>query len=121
MNLTPEKRQLTIDFEPSLVERHRNLRDCIGAGIYRRGLSTCAIDLNESPGNLSNQLSDESQRKFGVDEFELYLEKTKDYTPIYYLMAKFLHKPEVENNAALQALPEALAAVQALMKKAGLA
>lgn len=121
MNIPTEKRQLTIDFEPSLVERHRNLRDCVGAGIYRRGLSVCAIDLNESPGNLSNQLSDESQRKFGVDEFELYLEKTKDFTPIYYLMAKFLHKPEVENNAALQALPEALAAVQALMKKAGLA
>jgi hypothetical protein len=120
VQIKADTKQLTIDFEPGLIERHRNLRDCIGSGIYRRGLSSCAIDLNESPGNLSNQLSDESQRKFGVDDFERYLEKTKDYTPIYYLMAKFLHKPEVENSAALQALPEALAALQALMKKAGL-
>jgi len=119
--LTPDKKQLTLDFEPGLLDRHRNLRDCIGAGIYRRGLSTCAIDLNESPGNLSNQLSDESQRKFGVDEFELYLEKTKDFTPIFYLVEKFLNKPEVKSSAALQALPEALAQIQALMKQAGLA
>lgn len=60
--ITAPKNQLTLDFEPGLAERHRNLRDCIGAGIYRRGLSTCAIDLNESPGNLSNQLSDEMRR-----------------------------------------------------------
>ena len=63
MKLTPpEKRQLTLDFEPGLIERHRHLRDCIATGIYRRGLSTVAIDLNESPGNLTNQLSDDSQR-----------------------------------------------------------
>lgn len=119
------KAQLSLDFEPGLPERYRNLRDCISTGIYKRGLSTCAIDLNESPGNLSNQLSDESLRKFGVDEFERYLEKSKDMTPIYYLVAKYLHKPEAapsaEKAAAIQALPEAVQMVQALMKKAGLA
>lgn len=118
--ITGSKNQMTLDFEPGLAERHRNLRDCIGAGIYRRGLSTCAIDLNESPGNLSNQLSDESQRKFGVDEFELYLEKTKDYTPIYYLVEKFLGKPECETRATQQKL-DALRQIQDLMKQAGLA
>lgn len=121
MKVTAPKLQLSLDFEPGLIERYRNLRDVVSTGIYRRGLSTCAIDLNESPGNLSNQLSDESQRKFGIDEFELYLSKSKDMTPLYYLVEKYLHKPEVEHSAALQALPEALAAVQALMKKAGLA
>lgn len=121
MTLTAKKAQLTLDFEPGLLERHRNLRDCISTGIYKRGLSTCAIDLNESPGNLSNQLSDDSQRKFGVDDFEVYLEKSKDYTPIYYLIEKYLNKPEVENSAALQALPSAVADVLALLKKAGYA
>lgn len=120
MNLTQQKNQLTLDFEPGLAERHRNLRDCIGAGIYRRGLSTCAIDLNESPGNLSNQLSDESQRKFGVDEFEMYLEKTKDYTPIFYLVEKFLSKSHQSDHAAAKKLA-ALEQIQALMKQAGLA
>lgn len=120
MNLTPPKNQLTLDFEPGLSERHRNLRDCIGAGIYRRGLSTCAIDLNESPGNLSNQLSDESQRKFGVDEFELYLEKTRDFTPIFYLVEKFLSKEHKAQHADAKKLA-ALEQIQALMKSAGLA
>lgn len=116
----PEKRQLTLDFEPGLVERHRHLRDCIATGIYHRGLSTVAIELNESPGNLTNQLSDESQRKFGVDEFERYLEKSKDYTAIYYLVEKFLNKVDVEQDAALNALMPALAQLAPLLKKAGL-
>lgn len=120
MNITPAKNQLTLDFEPGLAERHRNLRDCIGAGIYRRGLGNCAIDLNESPGNLSNQLSDESQRKFGVDEFELYLEKTKDYTPIFYLVEKFLGKEQRAQHADAVKLA-ALEQIQVLMKQAGLA
>lgn len=120
MTITASKNQLTLDFEPGLVERHRNLRDCIGAGIYRRGLSTCAIDLNESPGNLSNQLSDESQRKFGVDDFETYLAKSKDFTPIYYLVEKFLGKADGEAHAT-QAKLDALAQIQVLMKQAGLA
>jgi hypothetical protein len=120
VTITASKNQLTLDFEPGLVDRHRNLRDCIGAGIYRRGLSTCAIDLNESPGNLSNQLSDDSQRKFGVDEFETYLAKSKDYTPIYYLIEKFLGQQDKEATAT-QAKLDALAQIQALMKQAGLA
>jgi hypothetical protein len=119
-SFTAPKNQLTLDFEPGLAERHRNLRDCIGAGIYRRGLSTCAIDLNESPGNLSNQLSDESQRKFGVDEFELYLEKTKDFTPIFYLVEKFLSKNQQSDHEAAKKLA-ALEQVQAILKNAGLA
>jgi len=120
VSITVPKNQLTLDFEPGLAERHRNLRDCIGAGIYRRGLSTCAIDLNESPGNLSNQLSDESQRKFGVDEFELYLEKTRDFTPIFYLVEKFLSKNQQADHEAAKKLA-ALEQVQAILKNAGLA
>ena len=120
MNLTPSKNQLTLDFEPGLVERHRNLRDCITAGIYRRGLSTCAIELNESPGNLSNQLSDDSQRKFGVDDFEVYLEKSKDFTPLFYLVEKFLGKEQKAQHADAKKLA-ALEQIQALMKQAGLA
>lgn len=121
MNITPQIDQLTLDFEPGLAAKHRNLRDCVATSIYRRGLSNVAIDLNESPGNLGNQLSDDSQRKFGVDELELYLEKSGDYSPIYYLIEKFLHKPEIKTSAALNELPQAMAHIQQLMKQAGLA
>lgn len=120
MTITPKQTQLTLDFHGGLVDRHRNLRDCIGAGIYRRGLSTCAIELNESPGNLSNQLSDDSARKFGVDEFEVYLEKSGDFTPIYYLVEKFLGKADSEAMET-QAKLDALRQIQSLMKQAGLA
>lgn len=119
MTIPPKPTQLTLDFHGGLTARHRNLRDCIGAGIYRRGLSTCAIELNESPGNLSNQLSDESARKFGVDEFELYLEKTGDFTPIYYLVEKFLGNEDSEAKET-QAKLDALRQIQSLMKQAGL-
>lgn len=121
MSITPEKSQLTLDFEPGMLDRHRSLRDCIATSIYKRGLSTCAIDLNESPGNLSNQLSDDSQRKFGVDDLERYLEKSKDFTPIYYLVEKFLNDGKsVEKEAAGAEALQVLASVMPLLKKAGL-
>lgn len=120
MNITQEKAQLTLDFQPGLTQAHRNLRDCLAASIYRRGLGNVAIDLNESPGNLSNQLSDESQRKFGVDCFELYLEKSGDYTPIYYLIEKFLRKESNKQSAALAQLAPILKQLAPLLREAGL-
>lgn len=119
MKIKPQTTQLTLDFEPGITARYRNLRECIAAGIYRRGLSTSAIDLNESPGNLSNQLSEDSARKFGVDDFETHLSKSRDLEPVYYLIEKFLHKPDVQQSAALAQLPMLLAQVQAVMRAAG--
>lgn len=122
MSIAAEKKQMTLDFEPGLLDRHRNLRDCIATGVYKRGLSRTAIDLNESPGNLGNQLSDDHQRKFGVDEFELYLEKSRDFTPIYYLVEKFLNSGKsVEKEAASAEALQAIASLMPLLKKAGLA
>lgn len=120
MNISAKSDQLTLDFEPGLAAKHRNLRECIATSIYRRGLSTVAIDLNESPGNLGNQLSDESQRKFGVDDLELYLEKSKDYSPIYYLIDKFLHDKTQKQNAAMAQLAPILQQLAPLLKQAGL-
>lgn len=120
MTITPQIDQLTLDFEPGLSAKHRNLRDCIATSIYRRGLSNVAIDLNESPGNLGNQLSDDSQRKFGVDELETYLEKSGDYSPIYYLIDKFLHDKTQKQNAAMSQLAPILQQLAPLLKQAGL-
>ncbi len=119
MTLTPQNSQLTLDFTPGLADRHRNLRDCIASSIYKRGLSTVAIELNESPGNLSNQLSDESPRKFGVDCLEQYLEKSKDFTPIYYLIDKFLHDKSQQQKAALAEAAPLIAQLAQLLKQAG--
>lgn len=114
-----KKDQLTLDFTPGLTERHLSLRDCVAAGVYQRGLGRVAIDLNQAPGNLSVQLSDDSPRKFGIDDLEKHLEKSQDMEPLYYLIEKFLHRPDVQQSAALAQLPMLLAQVQAVMKAAG--
>jgi hypothetical protein len=84
------KDQLTLDFTPGLIDRHLSLRDCIAAGVYQRGLGRVAIDLNQAPGNLSVQLSEDTTRNFSVDSLERYIEKTGDTTPVMYLVEKFL-------------------------------
>lgn len=120
MAITPSPDQLTLDFTPGLSDRYRNLRECVAAGIYQRGLSSVAIDLNESPGNLGNQLSDDSQRKFGIDDLETYLEKRKDFTPIYYLIDKFLADKSHKKDEALAQIAPALQHLVPLLKQAGL-
>ncbi len=112
--------QISLDFEPGLLQKHRNLLDCVAATVYRRGLSVVALDIDESPGNLSHQISQDSNRKFGVDDLEVMMEKSKDFTPIYYLVEKFLNKPDVKSSAALAALPALMAQMAATMKAAGL-
>lgn len=114
--------QLTLDFEGGLTDRYTCLRDCVATGIYQRGLSKCAIDLNESPGNLSNKLSQDCPtRHLNVDELELYIEKSKDVTPIYYLIEKFLSDKSVKKDAAMAQLAVQLHQLQPLLKQAGLA
>lgn len=82
--------QLTLNFEPGLSERYPSLRECVASSVYRYGLTNMAIDLDKSPGNLSVELSADPTRKFGIDDFEKSLDSSKDFTPIYYLIDKFL-------------------------------
>jgi len=118
---TKNTQQLTLDFEGGLIDRYTCLRDCVATGIYQRGLSRCAIDLNESPGNLSNKLSQDcTTRHLNVDELELYIEKSKDVTPIYYLIEKFLSDKSAKEDAAMVQLALQLRQLQPLLKQAGL-
>lgn len=114
------QQQLTLSFEPGLVEIYPSLRECIATGVYQRGLGKVAIDLDCAPSNLSVQLSAEPTRKFGVDDLERYIDKTGDTTPIYYLVEKYLHQVEAGHDAALAELGPQLAHFGALLKRAGL-
>lgn len=93
--------QLTLNFEPGLVERYGSLRECVATGVYQRGLKRVAIDLDQAPSNLSVQLSEDSSRHFSVDSLERYIEKTGDKTPVLYLVERFL-APELENKGVKQ-------------------
>lgn len=113
--------QLMLDFEPGLTDRFQCLREVIATGVYQRGLGRVAIDLNQAPGNLSVQLSEDPTRHFSVDSLESYIQKTGDLTPIYYLAEKFLSDKSAKQDAAHAQLLAALSQLQPLMKQAGLA
>jgi len=112
--------QLTLDFTPGLTERFTNLRECIAAGVYQRGLGRIAIDLNKAPGNLSVELSEDPSRRFSVDALETYIEKTRDTQPILYLIERFLApdaKPK--NHEQVNALKNMLAEAQRQLEALG--
>lgn len=98
--VTAPENQLTLNFEPGLSDRYRTLRDCVASSIYRYGLTNAAIDLDKAPGNLSVELSADPARKFGVEDFEKFLSCSQDFTPIYYLIDKFLKDKTGEPDAA---------------------
>ncbi|RQS22471.1 hypothetical protein DIE05_29830 [Burkholderia sp. Bp8995] len=97
---------MTLDFEPGLIERYRNVRECVAQGVYQRGLKRVAVDLDQAPGNLSAQLADDTQRHFSLDSFERYLETTGDMTPLYYLCEKFLGNKRDDMRAAVEQLQQ---------------
>jgi hypothetical protein len=117
---------MTLQFDESIVAAHRSLRDCVAAGVYRRGLKGVAADLDLSPGNLSVALSDDPHRKFSVDDLEHYVQCTGDKSPIHYLVAKYLGdeaaaREQVLGEVAslLQGLPQMLAAAGLTPKARG--
>jgi hypothetical protein len=118
--ISTQEGQLTLSFEQGLSDRYQSLRDCIAASIYRYGLTNAAIDLDKAPGNLSVELSADPARKFSVDSLEQYMTKTKDLTPIYYLIDKFLNDHSQKQNAALAQLAPLLQQLAPLMRQAGL-
>lgn len=111
---------MTLEFDEGLVQAHRNLRDCVAAGIYRRGLKRVAGDLDLAPGNLSDALGDESARKFGVDELERYIQTSGDKSPIHYLIAKYLGDEGAARDQALGQVQELLQALHHALPAAGL-
>ena len=118
---TKAKNQLTLDFEAGLTERFSSLRDCVATGIYQRGLTSVAAELDQAPSNLSVQISADTSRHFSVDSLEKYIEKSGDMTPILYLAEKFLADKSAKQDAAISQLTSVLAQLKPLLKQAGLA
>jgi len=121
--ISPATSQLTLNLELGLSQRHTSLRSCMAAGVYGTGLDRIAVKLDESPSKLSEKLaggSGERKRDIGLDTFERYLEKTGDYTPVYYLIDKFLRDPKASQSAALARLAELADTLPALLNAAGI-
>ncbi len=108
-----------VDKPPGLLV-HRSVRDVVAQGVYRRGLKAMAADLDETPGNLSVQLSDDPVRKFGVDQLERYIQVTGDKTPIYYLIARYLGDEAAARDQALSQVADLLQTLPQVLAAAGL-
>lgn len=119
--ISDSRRQMTLDLDAGLVQTHRSLRDCVAQGVYQRGLKAVAADLDLAPGNLSVALSDDTHRKFSVDELERYVQTTGDKTPIYYLVARYLGDEAAQRDAALGQVADLLQGLPAMLSAAGLA
>lgn len=119
--IKPPANQMVLDFDLGMVERYGSLRECVATGVYQRGLKRVAIDLDQAPSNLSVQLSEDPSRRFSVDSLEMYIDKTGDLNPIYYLAEKFLSDRKAKNEAAHAELTRQVAEMLQTMKKAGFA
>ncbi|WP_256583815.1 hypothetical protein [Burkholderia singularis] len=119
MKIKPSENQLLLDFEPGLVDRYRNVRECVAQGVYQRGLKRVAMDLDQAPGNLSAQLADDTQRYFSIDSFERYLETSGDMTPLYYLCEKFLGDKRDGKRAAIDRIQRLAPELIELLQRAG--
>lgn len=95
-------RQLTLEFEPNLLERYSSVVECVTAGVYSRGLKRVAGDLDKAPGNLSRELSGDSDRHFSVAALERYIQTQGDLTPIYYLIARYLGDQAMAEGATMK-------------------
>lgn len=49
--------QLTLTLEQGISVRHRSLRECMAAGVYQRGLTRVAGQIDMAPSKLSEKLS----------------------------------------------------------------
>lgn len=122
MNTTVSSSQLTLDFTPGLSERHTSLKSCVRERCYANSkpLKTVAANMDLSESELSRKLGDnpEDKRNLSVDDFEAYLASTKDVTPIYYLVEKYLTDTDVKKRRAMDQLEQLLPDLVALVKQA---
>ncbi len=85
--IVPKTSQMTLSFEPGLAECHLSLRDCMVQQVYQRGHGRVAASLDMAPSKLTEKLagvdSSGKPRGMSLDEFERYIEKSGDLTPIY--------------------------------------
>lgn len=117
--------QLTLNFEPSLPERFRTLREYIAyrVQVQAKSAKMIAADMDMSSSTLSRKLSpgDGDTQRFNLDDLENYMAHTGDVGAIEYLAAKYLCSDESRRMNALarvEALSTELASLVAAIKAA---
>ena len=109
--------QLTLNFEPSLPDRFRTLREYIAhrATVHEKPMKSIAADMDMAPSTLTRKLNpgDGDTQRFNLDDLEAYLSSTKDAAAVIeYLAAKYMQCNEKRKAAAISRV-EKLAAEMA--------
>lgn len=117
-------KSLTITYDDA-VARSRSLREHIATQVYAgAGVTAVAGRLDMAPSKLSEKLagcdSSGKPRGLSIDDFERYVDETKDVTPIHYLIERYLVTPEAATAEALAELHQHLSALSGTLAKLGI-
>jgi hypothetical protein len=113
--------QYMLDFQAGLTERFPRWEDTFVHAVYssRLGLNGVAAKLDQSPSDLCKRLAGEETRPLRVKDAIGVIEETKDYTPIFWLVERFLKDPEIKKQEALARIPALVTALEEALKTAG--
>ena len=109
--------QLALTFEPGLAQRYRDMRECMAACVYARGLGRVAAACDVQPSNLSAMLS--GDRHLPAEIVEAYMREFQDSTPALYWAARWLQDAKDRQAQALSQIPALVDQLNRLMAQAG--
>lgn len=111
--------QLTLCFEPGIVDRFPSAMDVVRRTAYghRNPLKTIAADMDMSQSTLSRKLAQDPDdpRRFSVDDLEAFVVATGDTTVVEYLAAKYLQSDESRRAGAIAATESLLRELSAML------
>jgi len=112
----------TLDFAPGLTDKFPRWRDTFVHAVYssRLGLNGVAAKLDMSPTDLTKRLSGNGDEPRPLRDTDILgiIDATQDYTPVYWLLEKFLKDPDAKRQEALARLPSIMALMEATLKAA---
>lgn len=120
MRVVPD-RQLTLSLEPGLLQRYRTLRECVHQIVLSdpRGAKAVAADCDLSQSELSRRLNPApgDNRSLDIDLFVEILASTNDYTPLRWLIARFMPDDTHRHAVAVQKLERMLPEIAAVLRE----
>jgi hypothetical protein len=116
--------QLTLQLQPGLTQRFKTLREVSHwcALNHRGGVASIAAGVDMSPSELARKLAgnpDDPHRTLDIDDWVKAIEATGDFTPVLWLVEKFLPSDEQKRRSAVDQLSTLMPQIAALLVEAG--
>lgn len=116
--------QMTLSFEPSLVDRFPTLRHYVAhrSSVTNKSQKVQAADMDMAPSTLTRKLNpaEGDTQRFNLDDLESWLKSTGEASAVIeYLAAKYMDTPEARKSrmlAKLEGMVPELASLMASLK-----